>query len=407
MLSQARILDLTWVLGGPFAGQTLAQLGAEVIKIEPPAGDSSRGVPVYRFDGDSSFFLSVNRGKSSVCIDLKHPRGREAFYDLVRISDAVIYGFAPDVPARLGLDSDSLRRVNPRIGVAQLIGLHDSGEYARAPAYDLIVQALGGVMSITGSASGEPCRVGYQIADLAGGLYLALAACGVLYQGAREGKGALAQISLLDCQLALLTWQAQNHFISGDVPGRLGSRNPMIAPSEAFLCGDGGYLAISPTGEHFWPRLCEVIGRPDLAADPRFADRGSRVANVEALIAELSEVFQKQSSDHWATLLFQSRVPAGKVLNVAEAVSQPLARLRNMVESVRKPETGNALDFLGNPFKYDRQKPLDYPPALGSATRRVFRDLCGYTPEQIDQLVQSQVLYTGEDSDQTQRHQAA
>jgi len=123
LLSQARILDLTWVLGGPFAGQTLAQLGAEVIKIEPPAGDSSRGVPVYRFDGDSSFFLSVNRGKSSVCIDLKHPRGREAFYDLVRISDAVIYGFAPDVPARLGLDFDSLRRVNPRIGVAQLIGL--------------------------------------------------------------------------------------------------------------------------------------------------------------------------------------------------------------------------------------------------------------------------------------------
>ncbi|VCU68762.1 Formyl-coenzyme A transferase [Pigmentiphaga humi] len=396
MLNKARILDLTWVLGGPFAGQTLAQLGAEVIKIEPPEGDSSRGVPVYRFDGDSSFFLSVNRGKSSVCIDLKQPAGREAFYDLVRISDAVVYGFAPDVPARLGLDFESLRKVNPRIGVAQLIGLHDAGEYARAPAYDLIVQAMGGVMSITGSESSEPCRVGYQIADLAGGLYLALAACGVLYQGAREGKAAHAQISLLDCQLALLTWQAQNHFISGDVPRRMGSRNPMIAPSEAFLCSDGGYLAISPTGEHFWPKLCDVIGRPELATDPRFSDRGKRVENVEALVAELSEVFAGQSADHWAAALFQARVPAGKVMNVAEAVDQPLARLRNMVESVEKPETGNALNFLGNPFKYAAQRPLDYPPALGSATRRIFQTLCAYPEAKIDQLVQSKVLFTGE-----------
>ncbi len=398
MLSSARVLDLTWVLGGPFGGQTLAQLGAEVIKIEPPGGDSSRGVPVYKFDGDSSFFLSVNRGKTSVSIDLKLPQGRAAFYDLVRVSDVVVYGFAPDVPARLGLDLASLHKINPRIGVAQLIGLHDEGAYARAPAYDLIVQALGGVMSITGSQGSEPSRIGYQIADLAGGLYLALAACGVLYKGLKEGKGVHAQISLLDCQLALLTWQAQNYFISGDIPKAMGSRNPMIAPSEAFSCADGEYLAISPTGEHFWQNLCSVLGRPDLACDERFSTRGNRVKNVLALVEELAPIFKKKDAAEWSSTLFEARIPAGKVLNVAEAVRQPLAGLRNMVEGVVKPETGNALEFLGNPFKYEGSGKLPYPPALGSSTRRVFSELCGYSQQKIDQLIQANVLFTGEDN---------
>jgi CoA:oxalate CoA-transferase len=401
-LNSARVLDLTWVLGGPFGCQTLAQMGAEVIKIEPPEGDTSRGVPVYRFDGDSSFFLSVNRGKKSVSIDLKSTRGREAFYDLVRVSDAVVYGFAPDVPARLGLDFESLLAINPKIGVAQLIGLHDEGVYSRAPAYDLIVQALGGIMSITGSKDGEPSRVGYQIADLAGGLYLALAACGVLYKGAKEGKGAHTQISLLDCQLALLTWQAQNHFISGDIPQAMGSRNPMIAPSEAFSCADGEYLAISPTGEHFWSNLCSVLGRPELATDSRFNSRGARVTNVAALVAELSPIFQTKTADAWASQLFDERIPAGKVLNVAEAVRQPLASLRGMVEEVVKPETGNTLEFLGNPFKFKESHPLSYPPALGGATRGVFKSVCGYTDEKVDELVRAKVLFTGETNDQAQ-----
>lgn len=402
MLSSFRILDLTWVLGGPFAGQLLAQLGADVIKVETPDGDSSRTVPIHKFDGDPSFFLSVNRGKRSIALDLKHPDGRKAFYDLVKVCDAVIYGFAPDVPARLGIDFASLKAINPKICVGQLIGLHDEGEFSRAPAYDLVVQALGGVLSITGAEGGAPARVGYQIADLAGGLYLALATCGALLRAATSGEGESVQVSLLDCQLSLLTWQAQNFFNTGSVARAMGSRNPTIAPSEAFRCKDGRYLAISPTGEHFWRTMCGVIGRPELLDDSRFGSRAARIENVDALYTALSEAFATKTADEWSALFFAARVPAAKVLNIQEAVDQPLARARRMVEDVTNPATGNSVRLLGNPFKYADQRSLPYPPTFAGATREVFRSVCGYSDEAIDRLIQNQALFAGEAHDKTQ-----
>lgn len=209
MLEGLRVLDLTWVLGGPFAGQLMAQPGAEVIKIETLSGDLSHAVPPHWVQGDSAYYLSVNRSKKSIALDLKSEGGRQAFEKLVATSDAVIYGFAPDVPKRLGIDHESLLAINPRICVAELIGLHDEGEYSRAPAYDLIVQAMSGVMSITGAEGGEPARVGYQIGDLSGGLYLALGLTATLAAAQRDGKGRKVQISLLDCQVSLLTWQGR------------------------------------------------------------------------------------------------------------------------------------------------------------------------------------------------------
>ena len=236
MLGDFRILDLTWVLGGPFAGQLLAQLGAEVIKIEPLEGDLSRRVSSHstEFDGDSGFFLSVNRGKSSIALDLKKPEGRAVMHDLARNADAIIYGFAPAVPARLGLDRATLHGINPRLTIAQLIGLHDAPPYSDAPAFDLVVQAMAGVMSITGERGGAPVRVGYQVADLVGGLFLALGCVGAMLKSLKSGKGELVQISLLDCQLAMLTWQAQNYFISGEQPFASGARHPVIAPSDIY-----------------------------------------------------------------------------------------------------------------------------------------------------------------------------
>lgn len=395
MLGAYRILDLTWVLGGPFAGQLLAQLGADVIKIETLDGDLSRVVPPHFFEGDSSFFLAVNRGKKSVAIDLKLPEGKAAFYDLVREADAVVYGFAPDVPKRLGIDFDSLKTINPRICVAELIGLHDEGEYARAPAYDLIVQAMGGVMSITGEAGRPPARVGYQIGDLAAGLYLALGVCSGLLKAKGSGEGGHVQISLLDCQLALLTWQAQNYFISGEVPVALGSRSPMISPSEAFRCSDGRYLAISPTGDHFWREFCVVIGRPDMNEDPRYAKRPARVANLQQLAAELADIFAQRPAKEWEEKLFAARIPASVVLNVPEAVDQPVARMRAMVETLPNAESGKPMRFLGNPFKYEGAAPLSYPPAHGAATREIFRDVCRYDDSQIDDLIEKRALYAG------------
>jgi len=397
MLSSFTVLDLTWVLGGPFAGQLLAQLGAEVIKIEPLQGDLARQVSRHalEFEGDPGFFLSVNRGKSSIALDLKHPRGREVFYDLARRSHAVLYGFAPDVPARLGLDKDALLAVNPRLCIAQLIGLHDQPPYAKAPAFDLVVQALSGVMSITGEAGGRPVRVGYQIADLAGGLYLALACMGGMLKALRDGRGELVQVSLLDCQLALLTWQAQNYFLSGQVPGPNGARHPVIAPSDIFACLDGRHIAVSPTGQQFWRVFCSAIGREDLVEDPRFKEAKDRIDHVEALTEILNEVFATRTAAQWSEHLFAARVPAAPVHTVADAVEQPLARMRAMVEEVRHPGSGQSMKFLGNPFKYEGARPLAYPPRLGGESRELLRRLCGYDDAAIDSLVQQRVVSEG------------
>jgi len=387
LLNGIKVLDLSWVLGGPFGGQILAQLGAEVIKVESPGGDMAREIPPYFYKDESSFFLSVNRGKKSVVIDLKNKEGLKVFYDLVKEADAVIYGFAPDVPKRLGVDFETLNEINPKIIVAQLIGFHDEPPYSAAPAFDLIVQAMGGFMSITGEEGGSPVRAGYQIADLAGGLYLAISALGALLSAALKGKGRLVQISLLDCQLALLTWQAQNYFISGNVPKAQGSRHPMIAPSEAFECADGKLLVISPTGDAFWEKFCMALDRPDLAKDERFANSASRIENVDELSEVLSDVFKQRDRDEWAADLFEKRIPAAPVFDVSEALAQPLALLRSMVEMVPSPEGEHEeLAFLGNPFKHKETKVLDFPPSLGAHTDEVLTRICGYDQKLLTHL---------------------
>jgi formyl-CoA transferase len=388
MLQGVRILDLTWVLGGPFAGQLLAQLGADVIKIEPPRGDLARKFPPHYIGADSAFYLSVNRGKRSLALDLQNPAAKPVLRRLVERSDAVIYGFAPDVPARLGIDLNSLRAMNPRICVGELIGLDDRGEYARAPAYDLILQAIGGFMSITGEVGGAPVRAGYQVADLVGGLYLALGLSAALLQAARRGAGQKVQLSLLDCQLAMLTWQAQNYFISGVVPRATGTRHAMVAPSEVFDCADGRFLAISPTTPEFWDNFCTAIGRPDLATDPRFADHQQRFTNVAALAQELAAVFRQQPAEHWRAELFHARVPVGRVNDVAEALEQDLAQRRAMVEQVAAPD-GSTHRFLGNPFKYDGASSLRFPPVLGADSRQVLSEVGEFSAAEIDALVAS------------------
>jgi CoA:oxalate CoA-transferase len=404
MLSDFRVLDLTWVLGGPFAGQLLAQLGAEVIKVEPLEGDLSRQVSSHatEFDGASGFFLSVNRGKSSIAMDLKKPEGRAVIYDLARKADAIVYGFAPSVPARLGLDPASLHAVNPRLTVAQLIGLHDEPPYSEAPAFDLVIQAMSGVMSVTGERDGAPVRVGYQVADLAGGLYLALGCVGGMLKSLKSGRGEHVQISLLDCQLALLTWQAQNYFISGEVPVANGARHPVIAPSDIYPCADGKFMAISPTGQQFWKQFCAAIGRPEMADDPRFSHPKSRVANVGALTEILTETFRSRTSQEWGATLLAERIPASPVNSVADATSQPIAQLRHMVEAIEHPGGKGPLKFLGNPFKYEPIRPLAYPPKRGAQTRAILERVCGYSSQAIDDLINKHVVYQGEDYDATQ-----
>ena len=386
MLSSLRILDLTWVLGGPFASQVLAELGAEIIKIESPDGDQSRAYPPYYFEGESAFFLSINRGKKSVAINLKSILGREVFHDLVRQCDVVMYGFAPDVPARLGIDFAALEKINPRIVVGQLIGLHDAPPYATQPSFDTIAQALGGVMSITGEVDGKPNRVGYQVADLAAGLYLANGILAGVIHALKTGVGKKIQVSLLDCQLAMLTWQAQNYFVSGDVPRATGTRHATLAPSEAFCCKDGKFVAISASTEQFWQPLCKAIHAPQLASDPRFSNGELRIKNVAALAQELAGIFSHLNSADAVECLVRARVPVGAVNDVADALAQPVAILRDMVQTLPHPVSGAAMKFLGNPFKYDGAEPLSYPPQLGAHTAEILTALCGYDAATLKNL---------------------
>lgn len=396
LLEGVRVLDMGWVLGGPFAGQLLAQMGADVVKIESPEGDLARGIPPHFADGESSFFLSVNRGKRSVAIDLKQPHGRAVFEDLVRRSDAVIHNFAPDVPKRLGVDLQTLTKINPRICVGQLIGFHDEGEYRNTPAFDLVIQAQAGFMSLTGERDGKPVRAGYQVADLAGGLYLALGLVGALLGAARTGEGREVQVSLFDCQIALLTWQAQNYFISGEAPRRNGSRHHMIAPSEVFSGSDGKYFVISPTGDAFFRKFSIAIGHAELADDERFATGAGRIAHVDALAATLQSIFSTRPAASWVDLLKAERIPAGLLNDVDEALGHDVTALRGMVETLVNPVTGNSFSFLGNPFKWVGNKSLSYPPRLGEHTRAVLAEVCSYDVDHIDELVREGAIATGE-----------
>ena len=396
MLSGKRILDLSWVLGGPFGGQLLAQLGAEVIKVEALDGDYARRVPPVLDSGDTPFFLSVNRGKQSIALDLKSPEGKAALYDLVRESDAVIYGFAPSVPKRLGLDFDTLSAINPRIVVGQLIGLHDQGEWADAPAFDLMLQAMSGVMSITGEENGKPVRFGYQAADLVGGLYLALGTAAALAKAEATGKGELVQISLFDAQIAMLTWQAQGWLTGGPLPRATGARHAMIAPSDIYLAKDGKWLALAPTGEPFWLKLCETIGRPDIPKDARFATGAARIANIDALTKELGDAIGQRTSGEWLAIFKEARVPAALVNNVEEALNHPLTAARQMVENVPRPNSDDSVRLLGNPFKFAGMPDLPYPPAFAQDTASVLQRVAGYSDEKIEQLARTGAIKTAE-----------
>nr|WP_301542503.1 CoA transferase [Cupriavidus basilensis] len=371
-MSGKTILDLTRVLGGPFAGQLLAQLGAEVIKIEPIDGDFARSVPPLSDTQDSAFFLSVNSGKRSVALDLKTPEGKEAFYALVRTADAVIYGFAPDVPSRLGLDSPFLKAINPRIAVAQIVGLDDKGAYAKAPAFDLVLQAMAGVMGITGDEGGRPVRVGYQVADLAGGLYLALATVAAMLKAECTDVGEHVQLSLFDAQIAMLSWQAQGFLSFGKKPSALGARHAMIAPSDAYPTADGRYIAVAPTGEAFWQKFCTAIGRAGLIDDPRFANASARIQYVEELTAELSSTMRTR--------------PAAVIKRVDEALARPLIEARSMVETAASRSGDKSARLLGNPFKHAGAAPLSYPPALGEDTFAVLTEQAGYNASDIERM---------------------
>ncbi|MFB6267890.1 MAG: CaiB/BaiF CoA transferase family protein [Halodesulfurarchaeum sp.] len=383
------VLDASRVLAGPFCAMQLGDLGADVIKIERPgAGDQTRGwrPPTYGDSDESAYFLSVNRNKRSVTLDLGTEDGQEIFRELAATADVLVENFRVGTLEEWGLGYDRLREANPGLVYAKLTGYGEWGPDRDRPAYDLVVQAEGGMMSVTGVEGGEPVRVGVAIADLAAGMYTTQAILAALLERAGSGgSGQKIDVSLFDSEVALLSYMAESYLATGDPPGRMGSRHPNIVPYQAFETRDG-YVVVAVASEHIWPRFCAAIDREDLRDDPRFEDNESRVEHRDALETILAAELETYRTDDIVAVLTEHDVPATAVNDMAAVFDHPQVEARGMRRTVEHPSAGR-IELPGIPMHLSAspatiRRP---PPTLGQHTEAVLSEL-GYDQEAIAKL---------------------
>ena len=366
------VIDLTRVLAGPFCTMLLAELGARVIKVENPGGDDARHYEPF-VDGRSAYFLSLNRGKESIALDLKDPADREVFLALVRRGDVLAENFRPGTLERLGLGYERLAQENPRLIYAAVSGFGHTGPWSGKPAYDVIVQALSGLMSLTGPPGGPPTKAGTSVGDITGGLFATIGIAGALYHRERTGRGMKVDVSMLDGQVAILESAVVRYALTGQPPQPLGNRHPSIAPFEVYATADRP-LVIAAGNDAIFRRLCAALGRPDLADDPRFRTNPDRVRNVAALGKVLESVLRRRPAAEWVSVLEASGVPCGPVNTVADAVEHPQVQARNMIVSA------GGLRMAGNPVKLSEfpDPPTRRPaPELNADGERIRQELGG------------------------------
>jgi CoA:oxalate CoA-transferase len=380
-----RVLDLSRVLAGPFCAMNLADLGAEVIKIEVPGrGDDSRGfAPRIPNSNDSGYYYSVNRGKSSVTIDLRTPEGAEILLDLARHCDVMVENFSPGTMDRFQLGWDRLRQANPRLILCSISGFGQTGPMATAPAYDIVAQALGGTMSITGAPGGEPTRCGVSIGDLAAALYGVIAILAALRERDLTGAGRHLDIAMLDCQVAWLEDALARYSATGKVPGPIGSRHPSITPFQHFRAADG-YFVAGCGNESIWQRFCDAIGMSDLQRDPRFLTNADRTANHAVLDPILQRHFETNPRAYWLERLEIANVPCAPIATVAEVAVNPHLEQRQMLLHANHPQF-DGLIVPGSPLKTAgvSSTPNTRSPDLGEHTDSVLSSLLGYDAERL------------------------
>ena len=388
-LSGIRILDFTRVLAGPFCTMLLADMGADVIKVESPQGDDTRqwGPPWYG-EGDerqSAYYLSVNRNKRSITLNLKTDGGREIARQLAAHSQIVVENFKPGTMAAFGLGYDDLIALNPVLVYGSITGYGQTGPYHERPGYDFVIQGQSGLMSITGAVEDEPHKVGVAISDVIAGLFATSSLLAALRHAERTGQGQQVDISLLDTSIAALVNVASNALVSGQAPARYGNAHPSIVPYQTFHAADG-IFTLAVGNDRQFASLCQLIERPDLCSDSRFSTNPTRVENRTALITILDEIFLTRTADEWVAALLEHDIPAGLVNDVTTALNDPQVQARGLVQEIDL--LGNVLQLVGHPIGFTATPATvrKSPPTLGKHTEEVLRDLLGMDATAIGKL---------------------
>lgn len=383
-LNKLKVLDLTQVMAGPFCCQLLADMGADVTKVEPPGtGEQSRRSLGFRMKGeDTAAFLAINRNKKSITLNLKEDEAREIFYRLVREADAVVENFRPGVTKKLGIDYETLKEINPRLIYASISGFGQTGPYAMRPGYDLIAQGMSGVMSVTGEPGGPPAKCGIPIGDLSAGLFCAFGILTAHVAREETGRGQYIDTSLFEGALALSIWETAELWSTGRIPQPFGSAHRLTAPYQALKTSDG-YINVGANNQRLWARLCNAIGREDLVEDERFATNDDRMENRAELAEELEKTLVEKSTDEWVEIFLEAGFPAAPIHNYQQVFEDPHTQAREMMVEMDHPVEGT-VNGLGIPIKLS-ETPGEIrraAPLLGEHTEETLTEL-GYSEEEI------------------------
>ncbi len=391
-LDGIKVLDLTRVLAGPYATMILSDLGAEVIKIEQPGiGDESRNFGPFK-NGFSLYFMSVNRGKQSITLNLKTERGKTIFKQLVKQSDILVENFRPGTMKKLGLDYGTLAAEQPSLIYAACSGFGQTGPLAKQGAYDMIIQGMGGIISITGEPDGPPVRVGTSISDITAALFTAIGILSALHHRNNSGKGQLVDVAMLDSLVAVLENAIVRYFATDEIPQPLGSRHPAITPFEAFESADG-HIIIAIGNDTLWAKFCKHVDRKDLISDPRFNTNAERTANHSELFPILSKIMRQRTTDEWVEDLEKIGVPCGPINTIDKVVNHPQVKAREMITQVMHQVTG-AVEVPGVPIKLsDTLSNVDAPaPSLGEHTIEILTDVLKMSYEEVEALRQEGII---------------
>ncbi len=393
-LSDIRVLELGQVLAGPYAAMILGDMGAEVIKVESPnGGDSARRTPPHFYKGESIYFMSLNRNKRSVVIDLTSQQGREVFYDLVKKSDVVIDNLRHGVLEQLEIDHPVLLKHNPRIISCSINGYGSDSPDRFKPSFDLMVQAKGGGMSLTGTPDGPPLRMGVSISDHVAGIYAVTGILAALHETARTGKGRRIEVPLFSTMLSLLSYEAALHLHSGEVPGPVGSGHRSLIPYNAVKTRDG-YIVIDAHLPKFWSALCDALRIEGIEKDPRFHTLAARNGNRDELLKILDGIFPSKTSREWLEILEEKGVPCAPINDLKAALEDETTKALKMVVDIEHKGVGLTFRAVGNPVRMPDAEETQYssPPLLGEHTEEVLREVAGYSDDRIEALLRDGVV---------------